>query len=184
MLAGPRSFCAGVERAIDIVELALQRYSRPLYVRRQIVHNAHVVRDLESQGAVFVNELDEVPDGTTVVFSAHGVSPAVRTEAERRNLNVIDATCPLVSKVHAEAKRFVARGDTVLLVGHANHDEVEGTLGEAPGQIRLVQDASAEAEAVALEDLDGRVAFVLQTTLLAVDDAAATVDVLRDVAFH
>ncbi len=167
LLASPRSFCAGVERAIDIVELALQRYSRPIYVRRQIVHNAHVVRDLERQGAVFVDELDEVPDGTTVVFSAHGVSPAVRAEAEQRDLNVIDATCPLVSKVHAEAKRFVARGDTVLLVGHANHDEVEGTLGEAPGQIQLVQDA-AEAEAIALEDPD-RVAFVLQTTL-AVDE--------------
>jgi len=176
LLAGPRSFCAGVERAIDIVELALQRYSRPLYVRRQIVHNAHVVRDLEKQGAVFVDELDEVPDGTTVVFSAHGVSPAVRVEAERRRLNVIDATCPLVAKVHSEAKRFIARGDTVLLVGHDGHDEVEGTLGEAPGQIRLVQDR-AEAEAISVDDPD-KVAFVLQTTL-AVDDAAQTVDALR-----
>jgi 4-hydroxy-3-methylbut-2-enyl diphosphate reductase len=176
VLAGPRSFCAGVERAIDIVELALQRYSRPLYVRRQIVHNAHVVRDLERQGAVFVDELNEVPDGTTVVFSAHGVAPAVREEAERRGLNVIDATCPLVAKVHNEAKRFISRGDTVLLVGHAGHDEVEGTLGEAPEHIKLVQNVE-EAESVVAEDAD-HVAFVLQTTL-AVDDAAETVEVLR-----
>jgi 4-hydroxy-3-methylbut-2-enyl diphosphate reductase len=132
LLAEPRSFCAGVERAIDIVELALQRYSRPVYVRRQIVHNAHVVRDLERQGAVFVDELDQVPDGTTVVFSAHGVAPAVREEAARRELNVIDATCPLVAKVHNEARRFAGRGDTVLLIGHDKHDETEGTLGEAP----------------------------------------------------
>jgi 4-hydroxy-3-methylbut-2-enyl diphosphate reductase len=176
LLAGPRSFCAGVERAIDIVELALQRYSRPIYVRRQIVHNAHVVRDLERQGAVFVDELDEVPDGTTVVFSAHGVAPAVRAEAARRGLNVIDATCPLVAKVHTEARRFVNRGDTVVLVGHAGHDEVEGTLGEAPGRIALVQNA-ADAERVAAADPD-RVAYVLQTTL-AVDEAADTVAALR-----
>ena len=176
LLAGPRSFCAGVERAIDIVELALQRYSRPIYVRRQIVHNAHVVADLERQGAVFVDELDQVPDGTTVVFSAHGVAPAVREEADRRGLNVIDATCPLVAKVHSEARRFVGRGATVLLVGHDGHDEVEGTLGEAPGRITLVQNA-AEAETVEPEDPD-QVAFVLQTTL-AVDDAADTVAVLR-----
>ena len=127
VLAAPRSFCAGVERAIDIVELALQRYPRPVYVRRQIVHNAHVVADLQRQGAVFVDELDEVPDGTTVVFSAHGVAPAVRAEAARRGLNVIDATCPLVAKVHTEARRFVARGDTVLFIGHDGHDETEGT---------------------------------------------------------
>jgi 4-hydroxy-3-methylbut-2-enyl diphosphate reductase len=176
LLAGPRSFCAGVERAIDIVELALQRYPHPVYVRRQIVHNAHVVKGLEKRGAVFVDELDDVPDGTTVVFSAHGVAPAVREEADRRGLNVIDATCPLVAKVHAEAKRFVARGDTVLLVGHDGHDEVEGTLGEAPGQIRLVQDA-AEAATIEVED-PSRVSFILQTTL-AVDDAAETTDVLR-----
>jgi 4-hydroxy-3-methylbut-2-enyl diphosphate reductase len=176
LLAGPRSFCAGVERAIEIVEIALQRYSRPIYVRRQIVHNAHVVADLQRQGAIFVDELDEVPDGTTVVFSAHGVAPAVRAEAERRDLNVIDATCPLVAKVHSEARRFVGRGDTVVLVGHAGHDEVEGTLGEAPGQIKLVQDA-AEAQTVALDDPQ-RVAYVLQTTLAA-DDAAATVAELR-----
>lgn len=176
VLAAPRSFCAGVERAIEIVEIALRRYPHPVYVRRQIVHNAHVVRDLESQGAVFVDELDEVPDNTTVVFSAHGVSPAVRAEAARRNMNVIDATCPLVAKVHTEARRFAARGDTVLLIGHDGHDETEGTLGEVPGRITLVQ-SPADAERVEVADPD-KVAFLMQTTL-AVDDAGATADVLR-----
>jgi 4-hydroxy-3-methylbut-2-enyl diphosphate reductase len=176
VLAGPRSFCAGVERAIDIVNIALQRYPHPVYVRRQIVHNAHIVKDFERRGVVFVDELEQVPDNTTVVFSAHGVAPAVRAEAERRGLNAIDATCPLVAKVHSEAKRFVGRGEQVLLVGHAGHDEVEGTLGEAPGQIRLVQDA-AEAAAVEVDD-PSKVAFVLQTTL-GVDEAAATVAELR-----
>jgi 4-hydroxy-3-methylbut-2-enyl diphosphate reductase len=176
LLAEPRSFCAGVERAIDIVELALQRYSRPVYVRRQIVHNAHVVRDLERQGAVFVDELDQVPDGTTVVFSAHGVAPAVREEAARRELNVIDATCPLVAKVHNEARRFAGRGDTVLLIGHDKHDETEGTLGEVPGRITLIE-SPEDAERVQVPDPD-KVAFLMQTTL-AVDDAAETVEVLR-----
>ncbi len=176
VLAAPRSFCAGVERAIDIVELALERYPRPVYVRRQIVHNAHVVADLQRRGVVFVDELDEVPDGMTVIFSAHGVAPAVREEAARRGLNVVDATCPLVTKVHNAARRFVARGDTVLLIGHAGHDETEGTLGEAPDQIMLVQDA-AEAERIAVEDPE-RVAFLMQTTL-ALDDAADTAGVLR-----
>jgi 4-hydroxy-3-methylbut-2-enyl diphosphate reductase len=147
-----------------------------VYVRRQIVHNAHVVRDLERQGAVFVDELDEVPDDTTVVFSAHGVAPAVRTEAARRGLNVIDATCPLVAKVHTEARRFAGRGDTVLLIGHGGHDETEGTLGEVPGRITLVQ-SPAEAERVQVED-PAKVAFLMQTTL-AMDDAAGTVEVLR-----
>jgi 4-hydroxy-3-methylbut-2-enyl diphosphate reductase len=176
VLAAPRSFCAGVERAIDIVELALQRYPHPVYVRRQIVHNAHVVRDLENHGAVFVDELDEVPDDTTVVFSAHGVAPAVREEAARRNLNVIDATCPLVAKVHTEARRFTGRGDTVLLIGHDGHDETEGTLGEVPGRIKLVE-SPEDAERVDVPDPD-KVAFLMQTTL-AVDDAAETVEVLR-----
>jgi 4-hydroxy-3-methylbut-2-enyl diphosphate reductase len=176
LLAGPRSFCAGVERAIDIVEAALKRYPHPIYVRRQIVHNAHVVQDLERRGVVFVDELDEIPDHTTVVFSAHGVAPAVREEAARRDLNVIDATCPLVAKVHTEARRFVGRGKSVLLVGHAGHDEVEGTLGQVPGSITLVQNA-AEAETVEVDDPD-EVAFVLQTTL-GVDEAAATVATLR-----
>jgi 4-hydroxy-3-methylbut-2-enyl diphosphate reductase len=176
LLAEPRSFCAGVERAINIVELALQRYPRPVYVRRQIVHNARVVADLQQQGAVFVDELDQVPDGTTVVFSAHGVAPAVREEANARGLNVIDATCPLVAKVHAEAKRFVGRGDTVVLIGHAGHDETEGTLGEAPGRIALVQSPADVDHVVA--DNPGRISFLMQTTL-AVDDAADTVDALR-----
>jgi len=174
VLAAPRSFCAGVERAIDIVEQALRRYPRPVYVRRQIVHNAHVVADLQSQGAVFVDELEEVPDGTTVVFSAHGVAPAVREEAARRQLTVVDATCPLVAKVHTEARRFLGRGDSVLLIGHDGHDETEGTLGE--GKITLVQ-SPEEAERIAVDD-PAKVAFLTQTTL-AVDDANQVVDVLR-----
>ena len=177
LLAGPRSFCAGVERAIDIVELTLQRVPHPVYVRRQIVHNAHVVRDLEARGAVFVDELDEVPDETTVVFSAHGVAPAVRVEAERRGLNVIDATCPLVAKVHAEVRRFSGRGDTVVLIGHDGHDETEGTLGEVPGGIQLVE-SPADAAQVHVDD-PARVSYVMQTTL-AVDDAAGTVAALRE----
>src|SRR5579875_86050 len=176
VLAAPRSFCAGVDRAIDIVEAALQRHPHPVYVRRQIVHNAHVVHELEQRGAVFVDELDDVPDGTTVVFSAHGVAPAVRDEAARRDLNVIDATCPLVAKVHTEARRFAARGDTVLLIGHDGHDETEGTLGEVPGRITLVQTPD-EAEHVTVDDPQ-KVSFLMQTTL-AVDDAAETVGVLR-----
>jgi len=175
VLAGPRSFCAGVDRAIDIVEQALRRYPRPVYVRRQIVHNAHVVADLQRQGAVFVDELDEVPDNTAVVFSAHGVAPAVRAEAKRRNLTVVDATCPLVAKVHTEARRFLARGDTVLLVGHDGHDETEGTLGE--GDIQLVR-TPADAARVHVDD-PSRVSYLTQTTL-AVDEVAQVVDVLRE----
>ena len=175
VLAGPRSFCAGVDRAIDIVEQALRRYPRPVYVRRQIVHNAHVVADLQRQGAVFVDELDEVPDNTAVVFSAHGVAPAVRAEAKRRNLTVVDATCPLVAKVHTEARRFLARGDTVLLVGHDGHDETEGTLGE--GDIQLVR-TPADAAGVRV-DAPSRVSYLTQTTL-AVDEVAQVVDVLRE----
>jgi len=175
VLAGPRSFCAGVDRAIDIVEQALRRYPRPVYVRRQIVHNAHVVADLQRQGAVFVDELDEVPDNTAVVFSAHGVAPAVRAEAKRRNLTVVDATCPLVAKVHTEARRFLARGDTVLLVGHDGHDETEGTLGE--GDIQLVR-TPADAAGVHVDD-PSRVSYLTQTTL-AVDEVAQVVDVLRE----
>ncbi len=175
VLAGPRSFCAGVDRAIDIVEQALRRYPRPVYVRRQIVHNAHVVADLQRQGAVFVDELDEVPDKTAVVFSAHGVPPAVRAEAKRRNLTVVDATCPLVAKVHTEARRFLGRGDTVLLVGHDGHDETEGTLGE--GDIQLVRTA---VDAARLQVADpSRVSYLTQTTL-AVDEVASVVDVLRE----
>jgi 4-hydroxy-3-methylbut-2-en-1-yl diphosphate reductase len=177
LLAAPRSFCAGVERAIAIVENALRLKGSPVYVRKQIVHNQHVVAELETRGAVFVDELDAVPDGATVVFSAHGVSPDVWTEADRRGLDVIDATCPLVTKVHAEAKRFAARGDTVLLIGHAGHEEVEGTLGEAPDRIVLVQNAN-EARELHVDDPD-RVSYLTQTTL-AVDETSDVVDVLRE----
>ncbi|HEY1176307.1 MAG TPA: 4-hydroxy-3-methylbut-2-enyl diphosphate reductase [Phytomonospora sp.] len=177
LLASPRAFCAGVERAIDVVDRALERTGGgPVHVRKQIVHNVHVVGELEAKGAVFVDELDAVPDGATVVFSAHGVSPAVRDEASRRELDVIDATCPLVAKVHIEARRFAARGDTVLLVGHAGHEETEGTLGEAPGRTLLVESA---ADVAALDVPDpARVSYLTQTTL-AVDETAEIVDALR-----
>ncbi|MDF5758543.1 4-hydroxy-3-methylbut-2-enyl diphosphate reductase [Spongiactinospora sp. TRM90649] len=176
LLAAPRSFCAGVERAIEVVEEVLRQRGGPIYVRKQIVHNAHVVADLADRGAVFVEELDEVPAGATVVFSAHGVSPAVREEAERREMEVIDATCPLVTKVHAEARRFAARGDTVLLIGHEGHEEVEGTLGEAPDATLLVADA-AEAARVRVPD-PARVSYLTQTTL-AVDETRDVIDTLR-----
>jgi 4-hydroxy-3-methylbut-2-enyl diphosphate reductase len=177
LLAGPRSFCAGVDRAIEIVERVLQHRGAPVYVRKQIVHNTHVVSDLERRGAVFVDELDEVPDGATVVFSAHGVSPAVRQEAARRRLSAVDATCPLVSKVHAEARRFADAGYTVALIGHAGHEEVEGTLGEAPAAIRLVETAS---DVAALRPADpGRVAYLMQTTL-SVDEAGDIAAELRE----
>jgi 4-hydroxy-3-methylbut-2-en-1-yl diphosphate reductase len=176
LLASPRSFCAGVERAITVVEQLLDQRGGPVYVRKQIVHNIHVVADLQARGAVFVDELDAVPDGATVVFSAHGVSPAVRTEAAERGLEVIDATCPLVTKVHAEAHRFAARGDTVILIGHAGHEEVEGTLGEAPDQTVLVQTVEEVAK---LEVADpARVSYLTQTTL-AVDETAEVLDALR-----
>ncbi|MEU7532453.1 4-hydroxy-3-methylbut-2-enyl diphosphate reductase [Saccharothrix sp. NPDC042600] len=176
LLASPRSFCAGVERAIEIVERLLAQRGGPIHVRKQIVHNTHVVADLEARGAVFVDELDAVPDGATVVFSAHGVSPAVRAEAARRGLDVVDATCPLVTKVHAEARRFLARGDTVVLVGHAGHEEVEGTLGEDPERIVLVESA---ADVAALEVPDPtRVSYLTQTTL-AVDETTEVVAALK-----
>lgn len=176
LLASPRSFCAGVERAIAVVEQLLEQRGGPVYVRKQIVHNVHVVAELRARGAVFVEELNAVPDGATVVFSAHGVSPAVRAEAAGRELEVIDATCPLVTKVHAEARRFAARGDTVILIGHAGHEEVEGTLGEAPGRMILVQSASEVAQ---LEVADpGRVSYLTQTTL-AVDETREVIDALR-----
>ena len=177
VLAGPRSFCAGVERAIDIVERALDRYGAPVYVRRQIVHNAHVVRALEQRGAVFVLELDEVPMGPVAVLAAHGVSPAVRAEADARRLTVVDATCPLVAKVHTEVRRYAGRGDTVFLIGHRDHEEVEGTVGEAPGEVLVVEDVAA-ARAVVPPDA-ARVAYVMQTTL-AVDEAEEVAGVLRE----
>jgi 4-hydroxy-3-methylbut-2-enyl diphosphate reductase len=163
LLAAPRSFCAGVERAIDIVELALDRHGPPVYVRKQIVHNRQVVRELRQLGAVFVDELDEVPVGAVVVFSAHGVAPSVREDAARRGLHVIDATCPLVAKVHAEARRFAGRGRLVVLIGHAGHEEVEGTLGEVPESTVLVQNTGE----VAALPADRPVAYLTQTTLAA-----------------
>ncbi|OKI02287.1 4-hydroxy-3-methylbut-2-enyl diphosphate reductase [Streptomyces sp. CB02923] len=175
LLAAPRSFCAGVERAIDVVEMLLERRGVPVYVRKQIVHNAHVVRDLERRGAVFVEELDEVPPGALVVFSAHGVSPQVRARAEQRGLEVVDATCPLVTKVHTEARRFAARGDTVVLIGHVGHEEVEGTLGEAP-EHTVVVESVADAATVDVAD-PGRVSYLTQTTL-AVQETAEIVEAL------
>jgi 4-hydroxy-3-methylbut-2-enyl diphosphate reductase len=176
LLAAPRSFCAGVERAIEVVERVLERRGPPVYVRKQIVHNAHVVADLRRRGAVFVEELDEVPEGATVVFSAHGVAPSVREQAQRRELDVVDATCPLVAKVHAEARRFARRGDTVVLIGHDGHEEVEGTLGEAPGSVVLVEDAE-QAASVDIPD-QRKVSYLMQTTL-AVDESERVVGTLR-----
>ena len=177
LLAGPRSFCAGVERAIEIVEKLLQQQGPPVYVRKQIVHNTHVVADLERRGAVFVDELDQVPDGACVVFSAHGVSPAVRADADRRGLATVDATCPLVSKVHVEARRFAAEGYLVALIGHAGHEEVEGTLGEAPEAMALVETA---ADVARLRPPDpAKVAYLMQTTL-AVDEAEEVAGALRE----
>jgi 4-hydroxy-3-methylbut-2-enyl diphosphate reductase len=176
LLAGPRSFCAGVERAIEIVEQALDRYGPPVYVRKQIVHNVHVVRDLERRGAVFVESVDEVPEGATVVFSAHGVSPEVRSAARAQDLHVIDATCPLVTKVHAEARRFDRASRTIFLIGHHGHEEVEGTTGEAPTAIRLVEHVE-DLDGIEVEDPE-RVAYLTQTTL-AVDEVTEVVDALR-----
>ncbi|WP_434446043.1 4-hydroxy-3-methylbut-2-enyl diphosphate reductase [Lentzea sp. E54] len=174
LLASPRSFCAGVERAIEIVERLLDQRGGPVYVRKQIVHNVHVVRSLEARGAVFVEELSEVPFGATAVFSAHGVSPAVRAEARERSLDVLDATCPLVTKVHSEARRFAERGDTIVLIGHAGHEEVEGTLGEAPEKMVLVE----TVEDVLALDITGPVSYLTQTTL-AVDETAEVVAALK-----
>ncbi|MFD4641826.1 4-hydroxy-3-methylbut-2-enyl diphosphate reductase [Lentzea sp. NPDC058436] len=174
LLASPRSFCAGVERAIEIVERLLDQRGGPVYVRKQIVHNVHVVRSLEARGAVFVEELSEVPFGATAVFSAHGVAPAVRAEARLRDLDVLDATCPLVTKVHSEARRFAERGDTIVLIGHAGHEEVEGTLGEAPDQMVLVETVE---DVLALE-ITGPVSYLTQTTL-AVDETAEVIEALE-----
>lgn len=177
LIAAPRSFCAGVVRAIDIVEKLLETRGPPVYVRHQIVHNVHVVRDLEARGAIFVESEQEVPEGALVVLSAHGVAPQVYRKCAERDLKVIDATCPLVSKVHAEARRYAARGLKIALVGHAGHEEVVGTMGEAPDAIVLVETAG-EAERLEL-DGDQGVAYLTQTTL-SVDDTADVVDALRD----
>jgi len=175
LLASPRGYCAGVERAIETVEKALERYGPPVYVRKQIVHNAHVVRELEQRGAIFVEDERQVPEGETVVLSAHGVEPAVYERATARRLNTIDATCPLVTKVHVQARRYAADGYRIVLIGHAGHEEVVGTTGEAPDAITLVQ-SRAEAERVELPD--GPLAYITQTTL-SVDETAEIVEVLR-----
>ncbi len=176
ILARPRGFCAGVDRAIAIVELALAKFGGPIYVKHAIVHNRHVVERLEGMGAVFVEELAEAPQGARVIFSAHGVSPAVREEAETRGLDVIDATCPLVTKVHIEARRFAAQGRTIFLIGHAGHVEVIGTRGEAPDHVAVVGSVE-EARRVEPADPE-QVAFLTQTTL-SLDDTRAIVEVLR-----
>jgi 4-hydroxy-3-methylbut-2-en-1-yl diphosphate reductase len=176
LLASPRGYCAGVERAVETVERALALYGPPVYVRKQIVHNSHVVEGLRDRGAVFVDAIEDVPEGSHVVFSAHGIAPAVRREAEGRALTTIDATCPLVTKVHAQARRYAESGHAVVLIGHAGHEEVEGTLGEAPEAIVLVQ-STEDAERVALP-YDRPLAYVTQTTL-SVDETNEIVAVLR-----
>jgi len=176
LLAKPRGFCAGVDRAIDVVNMALQLYGSPVYVRKEIVHNKYVIRSLAAKGAVFVDELDEIPNEAVAIFSAHGVSPEVRATASAKGLKVIDATCPLVTKVHMEAVRYAADDRSIILVGHAGHDEVVGTMGEVPGRIQLVGSVE-EAETVQVSDPD-RVAVTTQTTL-GVDDANVIIDVLR-----
>ncbi len=176
LLAAPRGYCAGVDRAVITVEKALDLYGPPVYVRKQIVHNKHVVRTLEERGAIFVEELDEVPTGSTVVFSAHGVSPAVHAEARARSLKTIDATCPLVTKVHHEARRFAADDYDILLIGHEGHEEVEGTAGESPERITLVQ-SSDDVANVVVRNPD-KVAWLSQTTL-SVDETMETVERIR-----
>ncbi|HEY7197466.1 MAG TPA: 4-hydroxy-3-methylbut-2-enyl diphosphate reductase [Gaiellaceae bacterium] len=177
LIAAPRSFCAGVVRAIDIVEKLLETHGPPVYVRHEIVHNVHVVRDLESRGAVFVESEEDVPEGALVVLSAHGVAPEVYRKCEERNLEVVDAVCPLVSKVHAEARRYAARGHKIALVGHAGHVEVEGTMGEAPESMVLVE---TEEDARNLEVEDGRPLAYLTQTTLSLDDTSKVVGALRE----
>ena len=177
LLAKPRGYCAGVDRAVQAVEMALDRFGPPVYVRRQIVHNTHVVSTLEQRGAIFVAEVDEVPPGAVVVFSAHGIAPEVRLDAERRGLHAIDATCPLVTKVHNEARRFAAKDYDILLVGHEGHEEVVGTAGEAPSRVRLVDGAGGAAE-VEVRD-PSKVVWLSQTTL-SVDETVDTVNALRE----
>ena len=177
LLAAPRGYCAGVDRAVVTVEQALDLYGAPVYVRKQIVHNKHVVADLESRGAVFVEELDEVPAGATVVFSAHGVSPEVHRQAAERELKTVDATCPLVTKVHHEAKRFAGEDYDILLIGHEGHEEVEGTAGEAPDHIQLVQGPDDVADIVVRDP--EKVAWLSQTTL-SVDETLETVAAIRE----
>jgi 4-hydroxy-3-methylbut-2-en-1-yl diphosphate reductase len=176
LLASPRGYCAGVERAVDTVEKLLDLHGPPIYVRKQIVHNAHVVRDLEQRGAIFVEDEREVPEGRTVVLSAHGVAPTVYRNADARGLNTIDATCPLVTKVHVQARRYAADGYTILLIGHAGHEEVVGTMGEAPDSTILVQSV-ADAEVLDLPP-DAKVAYITQTTL-SVDETSEIIATIR-----
>jgi 4-hydroxy-3-methylbut-2-enyl diphosphate reductase len=178
LLAAPRGYCAGVDRAVQTVERALELYGAPVYVRKEIVHNKHVVEQLRDRGAIFVDEIDEsIPEGATTVFSAHGVSPAVHDQAAQRSLATIDATCPLVTKVHVEAKKFASEGYTIVLIGHDGHEEVEGTMGEAPESIVLVE---TEADVDALEVPDpSRVAYISQTTL-SVDETRTLINRLRE----
>jgi 4-hydroxy-3-methylbut-2-enyl diphosphate reductase len=176
LLAKPRGYCAGVDRAVQAVETALERFGPPVYVRRQIVHNTFVVSELEKRGAIFVTELDEVPEGAVTVFSAHGIAPEVRQQAQDRGLRAIDATCPLVTKVHNEARRFAAKDYDILLIGHAGHEEVVGTAGEAPDRVRLVDGPEGAAD-VEVKD-PGRLVWLSQTTL-SVDETVETVHALR-----
>ena len=177
LLASPRGYCAGVDRAIDVVTIALELYGAPVYVRHEIVHNRHVVESLRERGAIFVDELADVPRGAVVVFSAHGVSPAIRKEAEERGLKAIDATCPLVTKVHLEALRFARAGHQIVLIGHAGHAEVEGTMGEAPDAMVLVQ---TKEDVAKLEVKDpAKLAYLTQTTL-SVDETTVIIDALRE----
>ena len=178
LLAAPRGYCAGVDRAVQTVERALELYGAPVYVRKEIVHNKHVVAQLRERGAIFVDELDDsIPEGAVTVFSAHGVSPAVHADAERRSLRTIDATCPLVTKVHREALKFAGEGYTIVLIGHAGHEEVEGTMGEAPEHIVLVE-TEADVDALEVADPD-RVAYISQTTL-SVDETRSIIARLRE----
>lgn len=177
LLANPRGFCAGVDRAIDIVERALELFEAPIYVRHEVVHNRFVVDDLKNKGAVFVEELDEVPDGATVIFSAHGVSQAVQAEAASRDLKVFDATCPLVTKVHMEVKRYRDRGTEVVLIGHQGHPEVEGTMGQADSGMHLIEEPSDVSGLKVLNPEN--LAYVTQTTL-SVDDTKRVIDTLKD----
>jgi 4-hydroxy-3-methylbut-2-enyl diphosphate reductase len=177
LLAAPRGYCAGVDRAVQTVERALDLYGAPVYVRKEIVHNKHVVEQLRERGAVFVDQETEVPEGETVVFSAHGVAPSVHRNAETRALRTIDATCPLVTKVHVEARKFAEQGYTIVLVGHAGHEEVEGTMGEAPESIVLIE-TEADVDALEVADPD-RVAYISQTTL-SVDETNAIIARLRE----
>lgn len=176
LIAAPRGWCAGVERAVEIVEKALDRYGPPVYVRKQIVHNLHVVHDLESKGAIFVESEEDIPEGSICVLSAHGVAPTVYANAEKRGLTVIDATCPLVTKVHVEAQRFAKQGKTIFLIGHQGHEEVEGTFGQAPDQTFVIESPEDVARVTAVDPES--VAFISQTTL-AVDDTVQIRDALR-----